>query len=593
MPPESSGLYARLLRGQGWRLAALVVVSLVAAGSVLAFGSTLRTAIDEGLTARDPAALDRALMALGAVAGAMAIAVYLRVVLAHHLAESLTAHLRRLVIGHLLNLDPHSLAHEGGSAGLMARISTDTAVIQSVVAVSLPQAVRNLVLLVGGMAMLLHANAFLALMTVAMVPVVVVPVGFLARKVRRGARASQDRQAEADTAAAGYLSTLSTVQAFGGEAAAADDFSARDDIAMIAALQRGHIRAVLAAAALGLTMGTTSIILGVGGHRVLAGEISPGALTAFLFFAVLVAGAVGGLADLAGEGQRVRASMDRLGALLALRSRITPPSADEAAPLPVPVLGALELDDLRYAYPDRPETDVLHGVTLSVRPGERVALVGPSGAGKSTLFHLLLRFDDPTHGQIRLDGTDLRRLDPAALRGCMAVVTQEPVLPNARTAYDAIAYGRPDASEEEVLAAAKAAHALDFLNRLPQGPHTPLSLSSAGSGVALSVGERQRLAIARAMLRNPAVLLLDEATSALDAESESLVQDAMAHLMKDRTTLIIAHRLSTVRAADRIVVLDQGRILAQGTHDTLLAEGGLYARLVRLSGMEGSKPLES
>jgi ATP-binding cassette subfamily B protein len=412
-------------------------------------------------------------------------------------------------------------------------------------------------------------------MVVLFVPVVVAPIILIGRRVRVLSRASQDRVADVGAQVEESLNAARTIQAFCHEGQESDQFTARVEDSFAVAVRRIRARAAMTAIVIMLVFGGVGTILWIGGYDVLAGRISAGELSAFVFYAVVVAGATGAVSEVIGDLQRAAGATERLGELLATRPAISAP--DDPKPLPETAAGAVTFEDLTFHYPARPDHAALEGFDLKVLPGERLALVGPSGAGKTTVFQLLLRFYDPGAGRITFDGVDLRDADPKAVRARIGLVAQDPVI-FSTTAAENIRYGRPDASDADVREAARAAAALDFIEEMPQGFDTYLG----EKGVRLSGGQRQRIAIARAILRDPALLLLDEATSALDAESERLVQEALARLMSKRTSIVIAHRLATVLEADRIVVMDQGRIVATGRHADLMAAGGLYARLAKL-----------
>jgi ATP-binding cassette subfamily B protein len=433
---------------------------------------------------------------------------------------------------------------------------------------------RNVLLMTGGTVMLLVSSAQLTGLVVLFVPLVVAPIIIIGRMVRRLSSLAQERVAEVSAQAGEALGEIRVMQAFTHEDADRRRFAARVEEAFVTSVRRIRARAVLTASVILLVFTAVGFILWMGGKAVIAGTMTGGELSAFIFYAIVVAGSVGALSEVVGDLQRAAGATERLMELLATVPEITAPAAPR--PLPAP-RGEVTFDGVSFRYPTRPDSRALDGFTLTVRPGETVALVGPSGAGKTTVFQLLLRFYDPEAGSVRFDGVDLREADPAAVRARMGLVPQEPAIFSG-SVLENIRYGRPDAGDAEVAAAAEAAAALGFIEELPERMQTELG----ERGIRLSGGQRQRIAIARAILRDPALLLLDEATSSLDAESERLVQRALDRLMRDRTTIVIAHRLATVLKADRIVVMDKGRIVASGTHQSLMAEGGLYARLARL-----------
>ena len=556
------------------RIAGAGVALIVAAGSVLVLGQGLRGLIDRGFGAGDGALLDRALAGLFVVIALLALATFGRFYLVAWIGERVVADLRRAVFDRMLALSP-SFFESARVGEVLSRLTTDTTALQMVVGSTVSVALRNVLLFLGGTVLLFVTSPRLAALVFLIVPVVVLPIVVFGRRVRRLSRESQDRVADISAHGEETLNAIRTVQAFGHEPAEERRFAARVDRALATALRRNMARGLLTAFVIVTVFSAVGVILWIGGHDVVDGRISPGELSAFVFYAVVVAGSVGAVSEVIGDLQRAAGATERLLELMRIESEIAAPT--EPRELPDPPGGAIAFEAVRFHYPSRPDDAALDGVSFDIAPGERVALVGPSGAGKSTVFELLLRFYDPAAGLVRFDGVDLRDADPAALRARIGLVAQEPFVFSA-DAWDNIRYGRPGATDAEVRAAAEAAAAARFLDALPQGFDTFLGQK----GVRLSGGQRQRIAIARALLRDPALLLLDEATSALDSESERAVQHALDRLMAGRTTLVIAHRLATVQAADRIIVLDRGRIDAIGAHGELLCTSALYARLAAL-----------
>jgi len=560
--------FLRPYRGRMW-LAGLAL--LLAAGATLLLPVAFRYLIDHAFVQQ--AAVDRYFLLLFGLAAALALFTALRFYLVSWLGERVTADLRNAVYRHVIAMSPQYF--ETLQTGeVLSRLTTDTTLVQTVVGTSLSMGLRNLLLMLGGLVMLTVTSPSLTGYILLTLLLVIVPILVYGRRVRALSRASQDRIADSSALAGEKLNAAQTVQAFAQEGAEVARFEASVAHSFDTALARIGARSQLTALVILLVFAAIVFVLWLGAHAVLAGQMSSGQLAQFILYAVVTAGAIGAVAEVWGDLQRAAGATERLLALLAQRSPVQPP----AQPLPLPASGdGLRLQDVGFAYPSRPEQPSLQGLNLHVRPGEHVALVGPSGAGKTTLFQLLLRFYDPQVGRILLNGVAIDQLDPAALRRHIGIVLQDTVI-FASSALENIRYGRPEASDDEVIAAARAAAAHDFITQLPDGYHSFLG----ERGVRLSGGQRQRIAIARAILKNPPILLLDEATSALDAESEQLVQQALEQAAAGRTTLVIAHRLATVRQADRIIVLDGGRIVAEGRHEQLLQTSPLYARLAAL-----------
>ncbi len=585
--PASSDLrlliqIGRFLKPHRVRIVVAVVALLVAAGCVLVLGQGLRQVIDAGFASRDPASLDRALIGLLAVVGVLSIATFARFYSVSWLGERITADLRRAAFSRILDLPP-AFFEATRTGEVISRLTNDTALLEIVIGSSASVAVRNFLITTGSLVMLIVTSPKLTALVVLGVPLVVVPILLFGRRVRRLSRATQDRVADVSAYVDEALHEIRTVQAYGHEPHDRRLFAERVESTFGTAVLRIRQRAALIAMVILLSFGSVGVILWIGGHDVLAGRLSAGQLSAFVFYAVLVAGGAAAISEVIGDLQRAAGATERLMELLATEPGIRAP-ADPVA-LPDPPRGAIDLARVTFCYPSRPDDPALADFTLAVRSGERVALVGPSGAGKSTVFQLLLRYYESGAGEIRLDGCDVRRADPRAVRSRFALVPQDPVI-FAASVRENVRYARPDASDAEVLDACRSAYAMEFIERLPEG----LDAYLGERGVRLSGGQRQRLSIARALLANRAVLLLDEATSSLDAQSERYVQLALARLMEGRTTLIIAHRFATVQGVDRIVVMDQGRIVASGTHPELMRAGGLYARLAALQFMSEVEP---
>ena len=555
------------------RAIAASVALLVAAGLLLGLGQGLRTLIDQGFGTASADMLNTAALGMFGIVAALGVATATRFYLVSWLGERVAGDLRRSVFDHVLKLSP-AWFETARTGDILSRLTADIAVLQSLVGTAISQSLRNILLAIGAAAMLIVTSAKLAAITLVVVPVVVLPLILFGRRERKLSRHAQERVADLAATAEETLNGLPTVQAFTHEAADRARFASEVERSVGAAMRRIGSRAILILIVILLGFGAITFSLWVGGRDVVAGRMTGGELSAFIFYAVLMASSVASISEIWGEIQRAAAAADRLLEILAEVPAIAAPASPALLPAPQ---GRAAFENVTFHYRSRPDTPALHDFSLALEPGETVALVGPSGAGKTTVLQLLLRFHDPQQGRVRVDGADIRDVDPLALRARLGLVAQEPLIFSA-SAADNIRYGRPEASDSEVQAAADAAAAGGFIAALPGGMATHLG----ARGVTLSGGQRQRIAIARAILRDPAILLLDEATSALDAESEQAVQQALTAAARGRTTLVVAHRLATVRRADRIVVMEQGRIVATGTHDALVRAGGLYARLAAL-----------
>ncbi|MBR0896861.1 ABC transporter ATP-binding protein/permease [Bradyrhizobium tropiciagri] len=555
--------------------AILALISLtIAAITTLIVPVAVRRMIDMGFTPEGIAMINSYFSVMIAVVAVLACASASRYYLVMTIGERIVADLRRDVFAHLISLSP-AFFDSARSGELVSRLTADTTQIKSAVGASVSIALRNLMLFFGAAAMMVITSPRLSGFVLLAIPIIVIPLVAFGRWVRRLSRTAQDTLADASAYASELVNAIRTVQAYTGERLARTRFAGEVEQAYQAARSSTKARAVLTLIVIFIVFASVVVILWVGSHDVLVGAISPGRLGQFILYTAFAASGLGQLSEVWGEVSAASGAAERLFEILRVKPQIAAPASPRA--LPQPARGDVGFDDVSFAYPTRPNALAVDGVSLKVGSGEKVAIVGPSGAGKSTLFHLLLRFYDPKSGTISLDGVPIRQADPAEVRARIALVPQDSVV-FAASARENIRFGRPDASDAEVERAADLAHATEFLRRLPEGFDAQLG----ERGVTLSGGQRQRIAIARAILRDAPLLLLDEATSALDAESETLVQTALEELMRHRTTLVIAHRLATVLSCDRILVMDQGKIVEQGTHTELVAAGGLYARLARL-----------
>jgi ATP-binding cassette subfamily B protein len=546
----------------------------VAALTMLIVPVAVRRMIDFGFSPEGIAMINSYFGVMIAMVAVLAFASASRHYLVMTIGERIVADLRRDVFAHLISLSP-SFFDSARSGELISRLTADTTQIKSAVGASVSVALRNVMVFIGATAMMVITSPRLSGFVLLAIPLIVIPLVAFGRWVRRLSRNAQDTLADATAYAAELVGAIRTVQAYTNERLANARFGGEVEQAYEAARNSSKARSVLTAIIIFIVFTSVVLILWIGSHDVLIGSITPGRLGQFVLYAVFAAAGLGQLSEVWGEVSAASGAAERLFEILHVESSITAPPVPRA--LPVPARGDVVLDRVSFAYPTRPDALAVDGVSLSVRAGEKVAIVGPSGAGKSTLFHLLLRFYDPLRGTISLDGVPIRDADPCEVRARIALVPQDSVA-FAATARENIRFGRPDATDAEVERAAEQAHATEFIRRLPQGFEAQLG----ERGVTLSGGQRQRIAIARAILRDAPLLLLDEATSSLDAESETLVQTALEELMRHRTTLVIAHRLATVLSCDRIMVMDQGRIVEHGTHASLVAANGLYARLARL-----------
>ncbi|WP_177435061.1 ABC transporter transmembrane domain-containing protein [Pseudomonas sp. Sample_10] len=578
-------LASRFIAPYRWHALGALLALVVTAGITLSMGQGIRMLVDQGFMTQSPHLLNQSIGVFMLLVLGLAVGTFARFYLVSWIGERCVADIRRQVFNHLIYLHP-GFYENNRSSEIQSRLTADTTLLQSVIGSSLSMFLRNLLMVIGGIVLLFITNPKLTSIVVVALPLVIAPILIFGRRVRNLSRLSQDRIADIGSYVSETLSQIKTVQAYNHQAQDQQRFAVTVEDAFNTARRRIFQRAWLITLVIVLVLGAVGVMLWVGGMDVIAGRISAGELAAFVFYSLIVGSAFGTLSEVIGELQRAAGAAERIAELLRSENIIRPPTTGLVA-LPARVKGELVLEDVRFSYPSRPESYAVDGLSLSIRSGETLALVGPSGAGKSTVYDLLLRFYDPSEGRILLDGTELTRLDPLDLRRCFALVSQSPAL-FFGSIEENIRYGNPSATLAEVQEAAKIAYAHDFIEAMPNGYQTHLG----DGGLGLSGGQRQRLAIARALLVDAPILLLDEATSALDAQSEHLIQQALPSLMKNRTTLVIAHRLATVKNADRIAVMDQGKVVAVGTHQELIASNALYARLAALQFSDGQAELE-